>query len=522
MTLHAPWLGALALGVSLIVASAERPRRPVAQDESLPAPESFISTEALIARGNALLDQAGRGAVNLASEMFGRALEIDPNSADAAIGNARIAVLRYTRRWVEDDDLVDLAARQARLAVEARPDDAGARAALAAAMLIAEDAAGAIDEAERAWSLRREDTPPWVTEIYAQVLIARGDPEEALRILDEARPAHPERFQNYHLTGNAHLEAGRLDEANASFRRALLLDPNFTPALLQLAYTADRAQNMNVASQTYMDIVRRFPEEKGRVSLRLASSLVSRARYAEALSTLEPIDIKTRRGLGAGTVAYLKAVCLEKTGRKDEARTLYRTVVDDYPRASYGTLAGPGLASASFEALARMDLADGRQEEAVRLMEEALGRERTSVQIYLTLARVYTDYGLHDEAARILERGSRVDFGPRQTGTKAVLYVAWARALRSKGSSSDSARAAEVLQALEKDTAALLDRGEVVHLLEAARACALLGEPAKGVEWIRRAMERGYATIDWVKDDPEMAPLSREPGFAALRKPQGS
>jgi tetratricopeptide (TPR) repeat protein len=516
-----PWLGALALGVSLLPA-AEHPRRPLVQDEIPPPVESFVPGAALIARGNALLDQASRGPVNLASEMFGHAFEIDPNSADAAIGSARVAVLRYTRRWVEDDDLIDLAARHARFAVEARPDDAAAHAALAAALFIAEDAAGAIEEAERSWSLRRVDTPPWVGEIRAQMLIARGDPEEALRILDEARPAHPGRFQNYYLTGSAHLEAGRLEEANASFRRALLLDPNFTPALLQLAYTLDRAQNMDVASQTYMEIVRRFPEEKARVSLRLASSLVSRRRYADALKLLEPTEIKTRRGLGAGTVAYLKAVCLEKTGRKEEARALYRTVVDDYPRASYGTMAGPDLASASFEAMARMDLEAGRQEEAVRLMEEALGRERTSVQLYLALARVYADYGLKEEAARILERGSGIDFGPRQAGTKVALYVAWARALRPKDVPPDSVRVAKVLQALDKDTAVLLDSGEVVHLLEAARACALLDEPARGVEWIRRAMERGYARIDWVKDDPEMASISREPGFAALRKSEGS
>lgn len=478
---------------------------------------SLLPASELVLRGERLLDEPDRGSVNAAAAIFKAALEVDPGNGPALAGSARVAAVRYSRRWEEDDALVDRALDLARQATLSSPDDARAHAALAAVSLVAEDGATAYDEADRAWSLRTAQTPAWVREAYAHSLIVRGDHKGALVVLEELRAAEPARYQTWYLQGIAHLEMANLAEALLAFRRSNILSPDYPPALLQMARVYDRMERRDYAAQIYAQVKSRFPEETGRVFVRMAASLISRGKYLEALDGIDQARFKTKRGLGEGTVVYLKALCFDRLGRTEEAAALYRKVTQDYPDASYGSLAAESLASTSYEALARINLEGGRQEEAVRLMGEAMSKQRPTLSLFTGLADVYSDYRLHAEAIEVLKRASAIDFGPRRAGLKASLYVAWAREAKALGDAAPGPPA-DLLDALDRDAASIGARGDIADFLEAARACVLAGDTARALSWMKLATDHGYRQLDWVSGDADLAPLARERGFEELRR----
>jgi tetratricopeptide (TPR) repeat protein len=504
--------------VLLVAALQGAPAREAGVDEPPPPPFVFLGAEELTARGERLLDQADRSSVGRAEGLFAEALRQDPNWGPAEAGLARWAAVTHARRFREDDALVDEALDHARRAVALAPQDPRAHGAMALAAFADDDAAAVHEAAGRAWTLGGHGAPPWVAELYAQCLSTRRQTDAALAILAGTASRNPGRFQTYHAIGNVHLDRGDLDQAGLAYRRALALDPDYTPSLLQIALVLEKAGDGRTAARGYREIIQRFPEEEPRVYARMAAALMGVGRYAEALEGLEKARFKTRRGLGEGTVLHLKARCLEGLGRHEEARGLYRQVIQDHPLASFGTLDGESIPAASYEGLARLSLAGGDRDEAVKVMEEASEAERPDVAVFVKLTRLYADYGLHDEALRILRRGAGLRFPPRQAGAKASLYVAWARALRARGSAGGADLAAEAVEALRRDAGDLEAHGDLLDLLETARALALLGRPQDGVAWIRRAVEKGYGSLDWIARDEEMAPLTREPAFQDLRR----
>jgi tetratricopeptide (TPR) repeat protein len=520
----------LALAALLAVAPVpEEGRTPIPrEEEATPRPtlddppedpgedrRLLLQVDELVARGEEFLDRANRRSEKHARRLFTLALREEPEHGAARAGLARCATTRYLRRWEEDDRLIDEALEQARAAVEWAPGEPRAHAALAVAYMIAGDQGPALVEADAAWELRGERPPSWVTQVFVQSLIARGKPGEALRIVDEALSIHPSRAQFHALRGVALTEMGEPREGAVALRRALVLEPDLVAAALSLARAYDRLGNRPAASALYIDIVAKHPEEKARVQAIAADSLIAGGAYEKALAGLEKIRFGTRRGLGEGTRLYMKATCLEKLRRPEEARPLYRKVIDEYPFASYGAFSTERLVASSFEALSRMALQEGNVEEAARLLEEALTKPRPTLSLFLELANLYGDYGLHTEAVSALRRAETIDFGPRQTGPRTVLYVAWARALRRKEPGSD-APLAEVLEALERFRPVLAATEDFPYFLEAARACAIAGDTARGLDWLKRAVDLGYRRLEWIREDPEMRSLAELPGFESL------
>ncbi len=475
----------------------------------------LLQADELVARGEELLDRGSRRSEEHARRLFTLAQRVRPENGAARAGLARCAAARYLHRWEEDDRLIDEALEHARAAVERAPGEARAHAALAVAHMIAGEWGPALAEADEAWRLRGEEPHPWVTQVAAQSFITRGEPEEALRIVDEALSVRPLRAQLHALRGVALTEMGEPDTGALALRRALLLEPDLVGAALSLARAYDLIGSRYEALGLYGEIVARFPEEEARVQLITASLMITERAYESALARLEEIRIGTRRGLGEGTRLYMKATCLEKLGRPEEARALYRKVIDEYPFASYGAFSHESLAASSFEALSRIALQEGHVEGAVRLLEEALTTARPSLRLFLQLSSLYSDYGLRAEAIAVLRKAETIDFGPRQTGPMTALYVAWARALRESEPGSE-APLTEVLEALERFRPKLVATGDFPYFLEAARACAIAGDPARGLEWLRRAVALGYRRLEWIREEPEMQSLAGLPAFEDL------
>jgi tetratricopeptide (TPR) repeat protein len=476
----------------------------------------LLPIEVLLDRAERMLDRTTRESVERAAELYQFVLKEDEDSALAHAGTARTMTIWYSRRWKDDDRLVAQALAAGRRAVEHDPEEPQTHAALSYALMAAEEWSEALQSADRAWALRGDGTPTWVTSVYAQSLLARSDEDGALRVLEEALRARPDRAQLHMMHGQILIEKKEYLQAVRALRRAVLLEPDFAPALVRAAYAMDRAGDRERAGSLYEEIVRRFPEEKNRVFLLMATSLMHRKEYDRALYGLGQIQFKTERGLSEGTRLYLMASCHHELGKREEARELYLDVVRNHPQASFGSFTGRSAGVAAYEGLARLALEEDDTPRAVKRLEEALSLGHPSVEIFLRLARMYEDHNLHREAIDLLARGAGTEFGAHLAGKKVALFLAWARAVRRHGE-EERGRFEPILEGLDRHVESLLSTGDYTHFVEAARACALCGSPDRGIEWLRRAVERGYRKLDWIAGDEEMGSLAGHPGFEALR-----
>ena len=503
----------------------ERPARPRLIEEANPeeADPWLFPIEVLLSRAERLLDRTNRESTDRAAELYGFALKIDPASSEALRGRARTSIIRYARRWEPDEALLESALVDARRAAAIRGDDARSQAVLAFALLAHDDLEGSFDAADEAWKLRDDETPTWVDAIYAQTLLARWDREAALSVIDDAVRRRPDRAALHALRGAALIELERYGEAIPSLQRARLLEPDLAPALLRLGFARERMGDRAGAATIYEMVSREHPEEKGRAYILMAVSLIAIGDYDRALAGLASISLPAERGLGEGTRLYLVGLCHEKAGRTDLAREAYERVVKEHPLASFGSPTGGSASVAAYEALARIALSEERLPEAARLLEEALQLKLPSVEVFLKLARVYEEHGLPDEAAHVLARGARTEFGTRLAGPKLQIFLAWARLLGGLKAPPARDGKAEALDALAAHGGAIEATGNEAWFLDAARASLLLGSPDGALGWLRKAVALGYRQLDWIPADAEMKSIERHPGYATLLStPPGS
>ncbi len=500
----------------------ERPPWESIDPQPAPGTEASLFTiDVLLRRAEWMLDRTSRESVLRAAELYRFALQLDSSSAEARTGTARAMTTWHLRRWSEDDSLLDRAVAEGRRAVAAAESDPRAHAALAYALMASEAWDEAREAADRAWSLRSKGTPIWVSSVYAQSLLARGDRESALRVTEEALALRADLAALHGLHAQVLLEMERYGDSITPLNRALLLEPDYAPAMIRMAYARDRMGQHEFAGSILSRVNRRFPEEKPRAYLLMAASLMGRQKYDTALQGLGEIRFKSGRGLGEGTRLYLMAVCNERLGEAGKARELYSQVTKEYPLASFGSFTGRSATVASYEALAQMALAEDDLGEAGRLLEQALQLDRPSIDLFLTLSRVYGEHKLEAEAEEVLARAASTDFGVGSSGRKVEIYVAWARLIRSGAADTPPAeRFGRTLEALHRHREALLATGNTAWYVEAARACALMRAEEEGIGWLRSAIEAGYRHLDWIAADPEMASLSRHPSFKTLRLPE--
>lgn len=250
---------------------------------------------------------------------YQQAAAVDPGATDAAVDLAEIwlsrgqpaqalgmAQLALAARPTSRIRALELAARahmaqgqfdQARPYIDALDQQPGghARAVLERASLAAETGGPAavvetieqsgldLDEARYEPLLRR----------LAESLVLTGRGEEALRRLDAALAHRPDSAALHDARARVLIRMGRLDEARATFREALRLEPDYASALAGLGTLAAREGN---------------PEE--------AIALLDRAN-ADGLRDVEG--------------ALLAASLVDQQGRIDEAEERLRTVVRAAP-----------------------------------------------------------------------------------------------------------------------------------------------------------------------------------------------
>lgn len=170
-------------------------------------------------------------------------------------------------------------------AVDANPEDAGARTRLAVARLSSGDEAGALADLEAATAM---DSGAGQAE-FALILthLRRGEFDEAMRIQQQLESKQPDNPQTHNVKGGILMAKRDLPAARVAFERALQLRPDFLSAAVNLA-RIDLAENQrDQAFQRFERVIEANPRVTDAYLLLAELMMRSGVDGAQVLAVLE-------------------------------------------------------------------------------------------------------------------------------------------------------------------------------------------------------------------------------------------
>jgi arylsulfatase A-like enzyme/Flp pilus assembly protein TadD len=213
--------------------------------------------------------------------------------------------------------------------------------------------------------------------------------EEALELTEEAVEARPWDPDVHVLRGEALERANRPEEAKAAYDRAVELEPEDAENYWRRGAVLQKVGKMAEAEKELRRAVEMDPElEPARLAL--ARVLTTTGREGEALGLLQ-LAGKTSPGVKAGLAEVELA-----SGKTEEAlRLLEEAVAEEPDNTRVLALLGPLYAQ------------EGKLDEARELLERAIGKGERSPEVRRNLALVYMQSGLLPAAIRELREASR-------------------------------------------------------------------------------------------------------------------
>jgi tetratricopeptide (TPR) repeat protein len=232
----------------------------------------------------------------------------------------------------------------------------------------------------------------------ATVACAAGVATVAVFCNVPAASADAMRAVTYQNLGAALQMSGRIDEAAAAFERALMLDPDYTPAYNGLG-SVRRVQGRTVEAIAHLEKALHLRPDFDVARFNLANALREAGRPVEAIANYEeflrrlPDDVDAHANLG---------VALAETGRLDEAVGHFRRVV----------ALAPGTAKAHYNLghllLTRGDLAGAVEElsRAVQIDPQDVASREELGSVYLAQRRFAPAIEQFREATRLSPRSA--------------------------------------------------------------------------------------------------------------------
>ncbi len=232
-------------------------------------------------------------------------------------------------------------------ALRENPSYADAYRGLAECFYALNEADKALTEVDKAIALRKNDTG--LADLRAFVLIALGRLDEARTAFRQVLQAVPNDVNARFGLGEIEVASGRIGAANAEYEEALRRNPTNRKALLSLALVSREAGNTTLA-RDYADRALRYysddpqayyisawlsaAEGNGAAAEKAArSALALNPAYDDALALLATVlyakdrfpeviaacDARIAADRNASGAWYLRALCLERTGKTQEA-----------------------------------------------------------------------------------------------------------------------------------------------------------------------------------------------------------
>ncbi|MBS1188692.1 MAG: system TPR-repeat lipoprotein [Rhodocyclaceae bacterium] len=459
-----------------------------------------------------ILSAQGHGAEALVA--YRKALEIRPDAVpihDAVIGallqQGKVAEAEQQLEALEQVAPKNPQTRYLQLLMAYRKGDYKAARGYAQALLqVAPDnpnalqLAGAVEYQQGAWP-RAESHLTKALAIVPDLPLARrllvstflrsgqaGKAQEALLPVLEKIGGDPQMLA---LAGQVYVHTGELQKAEQYFAKAVALDPQDAGKRTSLALTRLGRGQPDTA---LAELERIAAADKGMVAdLALATSLLQRKEFDQALQAIAALE---RKQPGQPLAPELRGRALAAKGDRGGARRSLEQALAADP-AYFPAVLG----------LARLDLADGKPEDAKQRFQRMLAADPGNFQALLALAEVLGRTGARADAIQpLLARA--VATAPSEPAPRLALIEYH---LRNKDAAHAVAAAREAADALP-------ERPEILDALGAAQLAARDFNQALGTYGKLAGLDPKSALPHLRMADVHLAAGRRDDALASLRK----
>jgi len=321
----------------------------------------------------------------------------------------------------------------------------------------------------------------------------RGRPEEAIRHYNEALRLDPEYFEAHNNLANLLVDLGRYDDAVRHFEAAVRINPLYAKAHNNLGAALFRKNRLKEAIYHYRAAIGLSPD------------------YAEAYNNL--------------------GVALKKQGHLDMAVSHYKKALQLEPQ--YGEAHfNLGLAMAS---AGKIDRAAVHFEEALRIKPDDIKllhqREKTRALLMAVNDEIKTVNTLIASNPSAPELHLKLGDLLKKKGDMQGAVVSYRTALVYDGAFVPAIKKLGFIYASEGEfERAILAFKEIARLEpEKDEACywlaglyAVQKQTIQAIEWLEKAVDRGYSDWERVKNDPKFRNLRGTPYYKKMTKQSSS
>lgn len=219
---------------------------------------------------------------------------------------------------------------------------------------------GKYDQAEEACLalLASEGSDPDILTLLGSVIIERGDPDKAIPYFVKVADLVPDKARPHNNLGIAYKRGGRLEEAEAAYRRALVIDASYAQAHNNLGTTLIERGNVIEAVRSFEAAIK-FDETFLEARRNLAHALLESNQPGRAAAELQRILETSPEDIGAN----LSLAAIERQKRNFRRAQLHLEVI-------------LGLEPKHIDAMYRLALIledQGRFSEALTMLERVIG-----------------------------------------------------------------------------------------------------------------------------------------------------
>jgi putative PEP-CTERM system TPR-repeat lipoprotein len=392
----------------------------------------------------------GAGNKDLAAAAFARAIELDPGTIDARLNLAQLR----TR-----EGKPDVARALLEEVVAQHPDHYLAMLELASLASRAGDISGQANWLERAVAAQ-----PKLPTLRLQLALFYLGHQRAQKALEAALPAleqNPVSIEFLGIVGQAQLQAGKTDEAIATFERLVKVPPESAEAhfLLARAYgLAGKHEQMQSQLNRALELdPAHFPSQVALVRFLVLEGKGQEAeKRMQALKAAHPDSLEVLAQEG-----WLQL----REGRADEAVKTLQAVFDR---------SGSGVSREVVESLAMAHWQARQWEESLAVRKSWLENNPKDVPMLLTLGQSYTQLRRFDDATKVYRDVQAL----MPDNVLALNNLAW---LLQKTAPEEALGFAEQANTLAPETPSIMDTlgWLVLERGDAARAADLFEEASK-------------------------------------------
>jgi TolB-like protein/DNA-binding winged helix-turn-helix (wHTH) protein/tetratricopeptide (TPR) repeat protein len=340
-------------------------------------------------------------------------------------------------------------------------------------------------------TLQREMAQAIVREIRVALT-----PQEKQSLAD-ARPVLPEAHEAY-LKGRYHFDRFSVEDikkAREWFQRAIEKDPYYAPAYADLARTYTLSPAWDRSVQESYETARGLTGSAIAIDGTLAAAHVVLAEIKREYDwDWAGAEEESKRAISmnpSDADAHAQyAALLSYMARHDEALREAKFALQLNPVALYTN----GQLGYTFYWARRYD-------EAIDQFRKTLDLDRTYHRAHVGLGRAYLEKGMLREGIETLKEGEGL-LSLHQRGSNGFLGYAYG----VLGEKSEALKIANQVRILR-------DRGDPDATWGLARMYAGLGDKDRAVEFVRKAYEEHYPSMEVIKVDPQFDRLRSDPRF---------